>query len=127
VFAQRNHFGWPELFKTDITDVLFDAPNYDYDDAQATDGVGFIREYLLDRAIAGGGQPNPSSDHNRNVYPVTQGLVHKNMGMDTDDEDGAGLSHRNPWSAYTPSCGWGQRLIWSDPDPRKPDSPYVNP
>jgi hypothetical protein len=127
VLGNRNHFGWPEPEGKAITDILFGNPNYDYDNAAKTDGVGFIREYLFGRAIAGGGSPNPSNDYDRYIFPTSPGLVHKNMGMGTDDEDQSGLSHRNEWSAYTPSCGQGIRLIWSDPDPRKPDSPYANP
>jgi hypothetical protein len=122
--GNRNRYGWPDLEPKAITDKLFGPP--DYDD-QGVDGVGFRREYLFGRAIAGGGQPVKDPDLNRNVYPVGQGLVHKNMGFSQEQEEGSGLSWRDDWSAYTPSCGWGQRLIWSDPDPRKPDSPYANP
>lgn len=49
------------------------------------------------------------------------------MRMGDEDEEDNKLSHRNDWSAYTPSCGHEVRLIWSDPDPRKPDSPCANP
>jgi hypothetical protein len=127
VLGNRNNFGWPDVERSDITEILFGNPNYDYGSAAKTDGAGFIREYLFERAIAGGGAPNPSNDYDRNIFPTSSGLVHKNMGMGTDDEDQNGLSHRNEWSAYTPSCGNGVRLIWSDPDPRQPSSPYANP
>ncbi|HEY7619189.1 MAG TPA: hypothetical protein VH834_05415 [Solirubrobacteraceae bacterium] len=125
MLANRNHFGWPELAPKNVTNILFGTPGDG--DLTPDSGIGFIPEYLFGRAIAGGGDPIPDPDLDRNVFPVSPGLVHKNMGMGFQEEDENGLSHRNTWSAYTPSCGHGVRLIWSDPDPRKPDSPYANP
>ena len=66
--------------------------------------------------------PNNRGHFNYDIQPVSPGIVHKNMNMSGNEEDDSGLAYRDNFSMYTPSCGNGQKLRWSDPDPNAPDS-----
>lgn len=112
MLAERNHWGWPSLAKPAITDLLFGDPDYSTPENK---NAGFIHEYLVARSLAKAG-PDNGNAYDQNVLPASPGLLRKDMGFDTLDEDAHGLAHRNGWTAYTPSCGWGQDIKWSDQD-----------
>ena len=112
VLATRNHWGFPTPVSKTITNQLF-APG----------GVGFRPEYFDASANAAYvGSSGGSNYYNKNLAPASYGLLHKNMNMWKNAEFNHGLSLRVNWSMYTPACGWGQRLRWSDPDPNAPAS-----
>jgi hypothetical protein len=113
MLAQRNRFGWPSLVSDTITNKLFNATD--------NDGLGFRPEYFLASANAA---DTDDSDHtylSRPLTPTSSGLLHKNMNMWHDVEKAYPIASRAIWSMYTPSCGFGQRLRWSAPDPKAPD------
>ena len=112
VLAQRNHWGFPIPVDKSITNALF-GPG----------GAGLRPEYFLASANASYvGSSGGSNYFNKTLAPASYGLLHKNMNMWLTAEDEHGLAQRVFWSMYTPSCGWGQRLRWSDPDPNAPAS-----
>ena len=121
VLGSRNAgTGWPVVTSASITGDLFgpaDLQNYPPTD----DNAGFQPEYFFDRARADYG-PNNRGHFNYDIQPVSPGIVHKNMNMSGNEEDDSGLAYRDNFSMYTPSCGNGQKLRWSDPDPNAPDS-----
>lgn len=121
VLGNRNAgTGFPDVTSKKLTGPLFGTPdlqNY----PPGNDQVGFRREYLFDRARATYG-PNSRGHFDYDIQPTTPGLIHKTMNMSGNEEDSSGLAHRDNFSMYTPSCGNGQKLRWSDPDPQAPDS-----
>jgi hypothetical protein len=112
VLAKRNHYGWPSLIPKNMTESLFGNPE---SGEGSVTRVGFLPEYLMAPSLAVEG-PENENEFNRDILPSSGGLLHKDMGLNEEQETGLHLARRNHWSAYTPSCGWAQNLKWSNPE-----------